>query len=112
MSVGYLENREALRPVFEGEFNSELPAENQANIIGDERGFVVAEHILRVGMIYIKPDVRNTPKSHSFIREVVRFLLKKIPRGTSVICIATEGEEKLFKRLGMREVGTAYRIDL
>ena len=108
------EQRKELDPIFEREFNSALPDESQANIVAvvDDgiEAFVTVEALLRVGMIWIRPDKR----SEGHLQALTRHLFEKVPRGSSVITIATEAKQgKYFKRLGMREIsGRLFRIDL
>ena len=108
------EQRKALDPIFEKEFDAALPDESQANIVAivDDgiEAFVTCEALLRVGMIWIRPDKRS--KGH--LQTLTRHLFERVPKGTSAITIATEDKEaKYFKRLGMREVeGRIFRIDL
>ena len=110
--------RESLKGIYESEFNSELPDENQANIVAviedDElQAFVTAETLIRTDMWWVAPPYRNTSKAAGLILKLARYLLKNLPQGSSAIVIANnENQERLFTKLGLREVkGKLYRID-
>lgn len=114
------DERESLRGIYESEFNSELPTEDQANIVAltkdDELlAFVTAEHLLRTDMWWVAPTYRKTSKAAAFIRKLKTYLLSKIPQGTSVIIFAKdENQERLFTKLGFREVPSVkvFRLDV
>lgn len=107
------ENRyEELRDIFERD-NVELPDASSTNILFKEdkcnkiKAFVVVEHLLRVGQIYNEDDDKTTPL------QFIRYLLKNIPKDSSVIVIASDSRyESLCEKLGMREVpGKLFRRD-
>jgi hypothetical protein len=64
------------------------------------------ENLLRVGQIWNEGD-KSTPL------KLIRYLLKNIPKGSSVVVIATDSRyESLCEKLGMREVsGKLFRRD-
>jgi hypothetical protein len=106
-----------LADVFMEEFENTLPPVN-ANVIGlfenDELiGFLVAETLLRVGMVWTKPEIRNTMQSALATKELAQYAYQSIPQGASAIVIASEKKfEPLLKRLGMKEViGKIFRKD-
>lgn len=108
--------RETLRPTYEQEFNSELPTEQQANILGviedgEIKAFITTEVLLRVGLLWVSPT-STTPSTH--IKEMIRHLIVNIPKGSSVVGIATEPiQGRLFENLGFYECeGTLYRTDV
>lgn len=112
-------DRESLKGVFESEFDSELPTEEQANIVAvvqdDElQAFVTAETLLRTDMWWVSPPYRNTSKAASLIRKLKSYLFANVPTGTSVVIFAKdENQGRLFTKLGFRKVpGTIYRIDV
>ncbi len=94
-------------------FDAELPAENKANIIaatdelGNIQGFLICESLIRLGQIYGGTDEENTPK------KMIDFVLSNIPKGASVVVIASEPRfENLCRSFGMREVpGKVFRRD-
>ena len=106
------DEREALRSTFENEFGYPLPGD-EAHIVGDDDSFVVVELLNEAGPWYIKPDLRNTTKAGVLIRKLAKYLLKVIPRGQSIIVVATsEGQSKVCRKIGMRQVkGTLWRLD-
>ena len=109
--------RESLREIYRDEFDSLLPDEVQANIVAitedDEiQAFLTSEVLIRVGLMYVKPEHRNTVKSARMARQLARYVATNLPKGASVIAIDTGGFEKLFERLKMeKQEGTVYRID-
>jgi hypothetical protein len=105
--------REKYREVFENEFDSEVPREAQAHVFATDKAFVTLEYLLRAGLIWIDPSIRNTPEAISHLKELVTHLKDIVPPGQSVIAIAsTEKEERLMRRMGMREIsGTIFRYD-
>ena len=114
------EERFPLFEIYDREFDAELPHEDQAHIIAcyDENGeieaFVTAEILIRADMWWVREDVRDTPRSASLIRRMARFILGKVPRGSSIITLAgCDTHRRIFERLGMRLVqGDVYRIDI
>lgn len=113
------EERESLRGIFESEFDSELPTEDQANIVAviedDElQAFVTAETLLRTDMWWVSPPYRKTSRAARLIRQLKTYLFAKIPQGTSVVIFAKDDNQgRLFTKLGFRKVpGTIYRIDV
>jgi hypothetical protein len=108
--------RETLRPIYETEFNSELPPEQQANIVGvieNEKieAFVTTEVLLRVGLLWVSPEAE---KPSSLIRDLTRHLIVSIPKGSSVVALTTTGvHERFFSHLGFYKCdGTLYRTDV
>lgn len=112
--------RGVLFDVYADEFDSALPHQDQANIVavtsddGDIEAFITAEVLIRVGMLWVRPDMRGTPHGAKRIRQLCRYLKNSIPAGSSVVAIGYEDAQKqLFKRMGMRHIeGDVYRIDL
>jgi hypothetical protein len=99
-----------LTDIFAKEFDAEIPNIGKASIIADVaedgtiRSFLVAEHLMRVGLIH---------SENGKTRGLVNWVLANMPRRVSVITIASEPRfEKLFERFGMRRVeGTVFRRD-
>jgi len=109
------EERLSFKEVFENEFDSELPNARQANIVAyGNSAFITTEVLLRAGLVWVDPSLRNTPKSASILKRLVQYLHQHIPKGSSVIGIATNPkEERLMQRMGMRRVeGIIYRKDV
>lgn len=108
-----------LADVFENEFDGSLvPHAEQAHIVaitenGEVQAFVVSEVLIRVGMIWVKPEMRNTVKSSGWLKKLVRYIARSIPQGSSAIVIDSDDENgTLLKRLGLREIkGQVYRMD-
>lgn len=115
--VQYLSGRgrEKFRDIYHEIFESDLPSVEQANIIAiDDKAFITVEVLLRAGMVWVEPSIRNTPESARCLKELVTHLQSVIPKGSSVIAIAsTEKEKRLMKRLKMRPIeGQVFRIDV
>lgn len=111
--------RRVLFDIYDREFDAELPHSDQANILAVKNGddieaFVTAEVLIRADMWWVKEELRNTPKAAAHIRKMARYLLKTIPKGSSIITLAgCDTHRKIFEHLGMRYVaGDVYRIDL
>lgn len=111
--------RQILKTVFEKGFDSVLPDEHQANIAawvegGSVKGFLMSEVLIRVGLLWTHPQVRNTAKGARIVKSLAAYTRDSIPQGASVIAIASDERYKpLFAKMGMREEeGTIYRIDL
>lgn len=112
------EEREKLRDIFETVFDSELPDEEQANIIGyvedgEIKACVTAEVLFRTDMWYVSPRHRKTTKGAKMIAEMIRFLFRYVPTGHSVIVFADDDRKaSLLTRLGFREIkGRTFRLD-
>ena len=110
--------REILTPIFTHYFKSEVPDENQANIVAKIENnavtaFLTSEVLIRVGLVWTHPQIRGIGGAKA-IGELTKYVRESIPKGASVIAIATtKKEKKLFKKFGMREIeGAIYRIDL
>jgi hypothetical protein len=111
------EEKEKLFPIFLSEFSSLIP--EQSNIVaieedGEVVAFVLSEVLIRVGLLYVKPELRGTQRSASLSKRLIRYLFQRIPKNSSVITIASESKyNSLFEKIGMREeAGTVYRLDL
>lgn len=106
-----------LEEIFEHEFKAILPDGDKANILaaldegGNIKGFIVVETLLRAGQVYVAPDGAN---NGNLPRKFFSYLENNIPRGASVIVIASEERfEGLVRHLGFREVeGKIFRRDL
>lgn len=102
-----------LEQIFEDEFDSDLPEEENAEIFmatdGNKRtGFILAEDVKMIGQIYVYPDFRK--ESAKYAGQMVRFCQERF-KGTSVATLASEPRfEKLYKLLGMQKIpGTLFR---
>jgi hypothetical protein len=106
---------EELREVFDREFNAELPSENHAEILfkanedGKIQSFAVVETLIRIGQFHTLEKVagQNVPL------KILKYLLKNIPKGASVIAVDDDGRfGGLARKFGMYERrGTIYRRD-
>ncbi len=113
------EDRERLRGIYESELDSELPAEEQANIVAviedDElQAFMTAETLIRTDQWWVSPKYRNTSKASALIRKLARYLFANVPRNSSVIIFAAnDNQGRLFTKLGFTEVENVrvYRLD-
>jgi predicted GNAT family N-acyltransferase len=117
--IHILQDKNLVADIFSEEFQSAVPEGAQGDIIaivekGQIKAFVMAEQLIRVGLLWVTPEHRNTPQATRLMRELVRFVYHNLPRNTSVITIDSEGDfGELFKKLGMREVeGQVYRKDI
>lgn len=86
------EEVDKLQPIFEKEFDADIPPTSQANVVGvfenDQlQGFIVCELMFRVGMVSIRTDKRNTSKSVKYLRALFRYLHQSIPRPSTVITV-------------------------
>lgn len=88
-----------------------LPGESDTILFRESNGkiesFIVIENLLRVGQIYNESDDRSAPL------QMIREVLKRVPKDSSVIVIATdERYESLCEKLEMREIeGKLFRRD-
>lgn len=106
---------EALLPIFNDEFDSDLPHYKYGTIIGikDEGeliGFITLESLIQVGRPYI-----SMPYRHSNAKGQLFAFIEKMLRQSSrsVIMITEEPRiERLAQSYGMREVGKTWRVDL
>jgi hypothetical protein len=110
--------REILRPVFEKEFNADLPEESQANILaiiedGSVVAFLTSEVLIRVGMLWVHPKRRGIEGAKA-IGQLIRETHEAIPKGSSAVVIASEDRfNNIAEKLGMRRVeGEIWRLDL
>lgn len=107
-----------MREVYKNEFDSILPDASQANIVAVVEdnsvvAFLTSEVLLRVGLLWVHPKKRGK-QGASLSKQLVRYTANSIPKGASVIAIASDSRfESLFTKCGMRkEDGAVYRIDL
>lgn len=113
------DERRVLFDIFDREFDSDLPHDDQANILAIRgegelpEAFVVCEFLLRADMWWVREDLRDTPRAAGHIRALARHLLETIPQGMSVITFAgCDTHRRIFDHLGMRYVpGDVYRLD-
>jgi hypothetical protein len=111
MKLLSVDEREHLRDIFENIFDSQVPGD-EAHVIENEDGFVVVEHLYRAGPWYLRPEIQGTSKAGTAIRRFAKYLLEKIPQGESIIVItSSDSQERLCRKIGMREVGKCYRLD-
>lgn len=111
------DERYVLKPVFETVFQSEVPDKEQANILAvveDNKvvAFVTSEVLIRVGLVWVHPKRRGM-KGMKAVRQLLRETARSIPKGASVIAIASEDRFKeICEKNGMREVeGAVFRLD-
>lgn len=119
MKIEQITDPSILIDIFQKEFDSYPPSLKQGAIFavkneGEIEAFITTEHLVRVGMIWVHPKHRKTPKAVTWLKGFVRFLLNIIPYETSVVTIDdTKQFAKTFKTLGMRQVeGDIWRIDI
>lgn len=103
-----------LLPVFEREFDSDVPSLKYSKLLGAFDGQVLAgflnlEWLLWFGQICIAPDYRG----NGIARKLIHTAESQIPKGAGVITIASEERfERLYRRKGMFNVpGTIWRRD-
>lgn len=103
-----------LDAIFESEWNAALPNPDHAAIIvekdGDELiGFCIIETLVRTGNFYVAPNHRG----NGTVRRLINFVQERAQRSArSFIGFADQPRyEGLFRSLGMREVGSAFRKD-
>lgn len=101
------------------EFSSIPPSNEQGAIIGivedgEVKAFLLAEQLVRVGLIWVKPEERTTKKSFGYLRKMFDYLVKYTPNDTSVVGFDCTGEyKKLLEKFGFRPVrGDIYRLDV
>lgn len=101
------------------EFNTIPPSDQQGAIIGivedgDVKAFLLAEQLIRVGLIWIKPEERGSRKSVAYLRKMFDYLVQYTPPDTSVVGFDCTGEyKKLLEKFGFRAVrGQIYRLDV
>jgi predicted GNAT family acetyltransferase len=111
-------DRESLREIYENEFDSEMPTDEQANVVaiiddGELQAFMTAETLLRTDQWWVSPSYRGTAKAAVLIRRIARYLFGSVPKGTGVIIFAAnENQGRLFEKLGFRPIeGKIYRLD-
>lgn len=108
------EERESLRQIFENEFDSLLPEPEQSHIVTDDEGSLVTlEFLLRANMWRLDPKHRGTVKGSILMRNLMKYILKTVPKGTSIVVLASnEKQARLCRKVGLRKCeGTLYRID-
>lgn len=110
--------REQLTDIFHAEFDSDLPDEKQCKILaqmedGEIRGFITSEILIRVGLVWVKPELRETKESAQMVKDMIRYVAASIPKGSSVIVIASDEKfEGICEKSGMRPIdGKVYRKD-
>lgn len=103
-----------LDSIFESEWRACLPHPDHAVIIvekdGDELiGFCIIETLVRTGNFWVAPNHRG----NGTVRRLINFVQDRAKRSSrSFVGLADEQRyEGLFKSLGMRPVGAAFRKD-
>lgn len=116
--IHILKDPQIVSDIFSNEFNSTPPMPPQGEIVasvsnGRIDSFLLVEQLVRIGLLWVAPEHRNTTKSLRLTRELVHYVVPRIPTNTSVITIDEKDEfDKVFKHLGMRKVnGIIYRKD-
>lgn len=119
MNIERITDPSTLVEIFQQEFDSYPPSLKQGAVFavknGDElEAFITTEHLVRVGMVWVNPKHRKTPKARTLLKRFYAFLLKIIPDNTSVVGIDDTGRfAKTFETLGFRHLkGDVWRIDL
>lgn len=114
-----LADNNLVRDIFKKEFESVPPTQEQGSIVavvndGQIDAFIMAEALVRVGLLWVNPVHRQSHKSIKLTKELIRYIKQAMPPDSSVVTIDDSGRfGDIFKHLGMREVdGQLYRIDL
>jgi hypothetical protein len=114
-----LADNELVGDIFRDEFDSIPPSQQQGSIIavvnnGQIDAFVMAEALVRVGLLWVNPAHRQSYKSIKLTKELISYIKQGMPPDSSVVTIDESGRfGNIFKHLGLREVeGKLYRIDL
>jgi len=101
------------------EFKTLPPSEQQGAIFGivedgEVKAFLLAEQLVRIGLIWVKPEERTTKKSFSYLRRMFDFLVQYTPNDTSLVGFDCTGEyKKLLEKFGFRPIrGDIYRLDV
>lgn len=107
-----------LRDMLAREFKSDVPPAHQGQIFGiveegQVRATILAEHLIRVGQLWICPEDRKTVNGLRNARNLIRDMIVTIPEGMSAIAIDDTGDYGgLLQKIGLRPVeGKIYRID-
>lgn len=116
--IHILKDTALVADIFEKEFDSEVPTGNQGDIIavvedGKVQAFIMAEQLIRAGLLWVAPENRNSTKAVKLMRELVRFIYMNAPIGSSVVAIDSDNEfSKILEKVGMHKVeGIVYRKD-
>lgn len=103
-----------LEAIFTDEWNAVLPDPNHDAIIVEEEdgeliGFCVIETLVRTGNFFVSEKHRG----NGTVKRLIDFVRERAQAsGRSFVAFADEPRyERLFKSLGMRPVGTAWRRD-
>lgn len=116
MTIELLDPKEwpKLESIFESEWGACLPNPDHAMIVveveDDELiGFCILETLVRPGNFFVSPRHRG----NGTVRRLVEYVRDKAARSSrSFVAFADEPRyEKLFRAMGMREVGKGFRKD-
>lgn len=116
--VEVLSDPSVVAEIFQREFDSVPPDPSQGHVLaivenGAVKAFIMRELLIRIGLLWVTPEERDTPLAAKRVKELLRYVVASIPEHASVISIDDTGEyARLFNRLGMRSVpGDIFRID-
>lgn len=110
-----LDQWESLRPIFNDEFDSDLPHYKYGAILGIKAdgkliGFVSLESALLLNLPYIKEEYRHGDASKVLFNFAENVLRSQKDR--PIIILTEQGKrEQLMKSYSMRDVGQAWRLD-
>jgi len=118
MEIRIIEDTSILEDIFRKEFDSIPPTGTQGLVFGlyegnELKAFVLAEQLLRIGLIWVNPEDRERKKGVGYLRRLFNYLWNAVPENNSVIGIDCDGKYyKVLERFGYRKLkGTVYRLD-
>jgi hypothetical protein len=119
MEIKRLTDTASLEQIFIDEFESLPPTGEQGAVFavieeGEVQAFIMAEQVVRIGLMWVKPEKRKTSASAKYLRHLFSFLFDSVPPNTSVVSLDCTGEyHRLLTKLGFRKLkGDLHRLDL
>lgn len=107
-----------LASLYEAEWDAAPPQPYDAVIADIDDGelisFITSEAMIRLGMLWLTPRLRNTIAGAKRVVKLLKWLKANGPRHTSIVVFADEPQfETIAERMGMRPIeGKVYRIEL
>jgi hypothetical protein len=119
MEIQRITDTSAFAELFREEFDSDPPTGEQGAIFaivedGEVQAFIMAEQLVRIGLMWVKPEKRKTSASAKYLRKLFSFVFDSVPLNTSVVSLDCTGEyHRLLTKLGFRKLkGDLHRLDL
>jgi hypothetical protein len=104
--------------ILEREFDTATPQAPLGQIVaieedGEIKAFILREMLVHVGTFWVNPQDRGTTKGTKWLKELCRYAIVSMPKGSSVVIVDDTGlYDRFLKFLGFRRLKSpVYRVD-